>query len=160
MVNDFKIPRERPQTFMDMTGVIFDNLAKTVKEQEAASKEEEEAYAEVDNQIANDTFKESQQYKESKEVHVHVYLPSLAAKDPDAKVRNRGKVVFPAGSKKVKDDKDHFPINSANQARNALSRVAQYSSVPSWYDGTLEELKKKVRGAVKRVYPSIKVSDD
>jgi len=81
-----------------------------------------------------------------------------AKKDPDAKVRNRGTVVFPAGSKKVTDDKDHFPINDENQARNALSRVAQYSSVPSWYSGSLKQLQSAVRNAVHRKYPGIKVS--
>jgi hypothetical protein len=79
-------------------------------------------------------------------------------KDPKADVRNRGDVVFPAKSKSVKDDKDHFPINSVAQARNALARVNQYSSAPSWYKGSLESLVKAVAGAVKRKYPSIKVS--
>ena len=67
-------------------------------------------------------------------------------------------VIFPAGSSKVKDDKDHFPINTIGQARNALARVAQFDSVPSWYDGTLSELVQKVKNAVKRQYPSIEVS--
>jgi len=79
-------------------------------------------------------------------------------KDPKAKVRNRGNVVFPAGSKKVKDDKDHFPINNEAQARNALARANQYSSSPPWYEGSLKELVGKVAGAVKRKYPNIKVS--
>jgi hypothetical protein len=78
--------------------------------------------------------------------------------DPNAKVRNRGDVVFPAGSKSVKDDKDHFPINSESQARNALSRVGQYSAAPSWYSGSLESLKKAVQNAVHRKYPGIKVT--
>lgn len=78
--------------------------------------------------------------------------------DPTAKVRNRGTVVFPANSKKVKDNKDHFPINDANQARNALSRVAQYSSVPPWYSGTLKELQAAVRSAVSRKYKGIEVT--
>jgi hypothetical protein len=79
-------------------------------------------------------------------------------KDPKADIRNRGDVVFPAGSAKVKDDKDHFPINNAAQARNALARANQYSSSPAWYSGPLDELVKKVAGAVKRKYPTIKVS--
>lgn len=79
-------------------------------------------------------------------------------KDPKAALRNRGDVVFPAGSKSVKDEKDHFPINSVAQARNALARASQYKSAPSWYAGSLESLVKKVSGAVKRKYPSIKVS--
>jgi len=78
--------------------------------------------------------------------------------DPNAGVRNRGNVVFPANSKKVKDHKDHFPINNADQARNALSRVGQYSSVPPWYSGSLSELKSAVQGAVKRKYPKIGVT--
>lgn len=79
--------------------------------------------------------------------------------DPEAEIRNRGAVVFPANSKKVKDNKDHFPINDANQARNALSRVSQYNSVPPWYSGSLEELKMAVRSAVKRKYKNIEVTD-
>jgi hypothetical protein len=78
--------------------------------------------------------------------------------DPKAGVRNRGDVVFPAGSSKVKDHKDHFPINNANQARNALSRVAQYSSAPPWYSGSLESLKRAVQSAVKRKYPKVNVT--
>ena len=83
---------------------------------------------------------------------------SAAKLDPKAQVRNRGDVVFPANSKKVKDNKDHFPINNPDQARNALSRVAQYSSVPSWYAGSLSELQAAVRGAVSRKYKGIKVT--
>ena len=79
-------------------------------------------------------------------------------KDPKAKIRNRGEVVFSAGSSKVKDDVDHFPINSISQARNALARSGQYSSSPSWYKGSLSELKNKVKSAVKGKYPSIKQS--
>lgn len=78
--------------------------------------------------------------------------------DPNAKVRNRGDVVFPAGTKTVTDNKDHFPINSESQARNALSRVAQYSAAPSWYTGSLESLKTAVQSAVHRKYPGIKVT--
>lgn len=78
--------------------------------------------------------------------------------DPKAEVRNRGNVVFPAGSKNVKDDKDHFPINNIAQARNALARVGQYSSVPTWYKGTLTELKNKVHSVVKNKYKSINIT--
>lgn len=80
------------------------------------------------------------------------------ARDPKAKVRNRGDVVFPAGSKSVKDDKDHFPINNIAQARNALARANQYSSSPDWYVGSLDTLVRKVASAVRRKYPSIKVT--
>ena len=79
-------------------------------------------------------------------------------KDVKAKVRNRGDVVFPAGSSKVKDDKDHFPINSKAQASNALSRASQYGSAPSWYKGSLGSLVKTVQRKVKSKYPSIKTT--
>ena len=79
-----------------------------------------------------------------------------------AKSRSRGKAIFPYDSPKVKKDKppykDHFPINTEKQARNALSRVNQYKRVPPWYNGTLPQLKKAVAAAVKKAYPSIEVS--
>ena len=79
-------------------------------------------------------------------------------KDPKAKVRNRGTVVFPAESSKVKDDKDHFPINSEAQARNALSRASQYSKVPKWYKGSLKSLVATVQRKVKAKYKGIETT--
>ena len=84
---------------------------------------------------------------------------SKRKKDPEAKLRNRGNVVFPVGSKNVNDDKDHFPINDEDQARNALTRASQYNEVPDWYNGTLEKLVKKVQKKVKRAYPEIEVTE-
>ncbi len=87
-----------------------------------------------------------------------INFEKLAAKkdlDPKAEVRSRGKVVFPAESPKVKDNKDHFPINDADQARNALARAGQYTKAPSWYKGTLESLKSSIQRAVHKHYPSI-----
>lgn len=78
--------------------------------------------------------------------------------DPKAKVRNRGKCVFPAESSKVSDNKDHFLLGDIGQARNALARAGQYSKVPPWFKGTLEELKNAIRRKVKQEYPSIEVS--
>lgn len=84
-------------------------------------------------------------------------LKKIAAKKDDAKVRNRGTVVFDAKSPSVKDNKDHFPINDEAQARNALARVNQYSSAPDWYKGDLKSLINAVYKKVKSKYPSIKV---
>lgn len=78
--------------------------------------------------------------------------------DPEAKVRNRGKVIFPAESSSITDKKDHFPINDAAQARNALARANQFSKVPDWYKGSLQSLVNAVAKAVKKHYPSIDVS--
>lgn len=75
--------------------------------------------------------------------------------DPKAKVRNRGTVCVPAES--AKDHKDHFPINDADQARNALARVHQYSSAPDWYKGSLQGLQALVARKVKAKYPKIDV---
>src|SRR5258707_1871291 len=73
--------------------------------------------------------------------------------DPKAKVRNRGTVCVPAEN--AKDKKDHFPINDEGQARNALARVNQYSSVPEWYSGSLKGLQPLVRRKVHSTYPTI-----
>ncbi len=75
--------------------------------------------------------------------------------DPKAKVRNRGTVCVPA--EKAKDKKDHFPINDADQARNALARVHQYSSKPEWWSGSLKGLQDLVARKVKAKYPKIDV---
>ena len=79
-------------------------------------------------------------------------------KDPKAKVRNRGDVVFPAGSAKVKDDKDHYPVNTEKQARAALGYVNHYKETPPWYNGSLQSMVDKVVKKVKRKFPDIEVS--
>lgn len=78
--------------------------------------------------------------------------------NPKAAVRTRGLVIFSAEDPKVKDNKDHFPINNVAQARNALARVNQYSEAPDWYKGTLQSLVSTIVKAVKKHYPSIEVS--
>lgn len=80
--------------------------------------------------------------------------------DPDAKVRNRPSAIFPSTHPKVKDNKDHFPIDTEARGRNALARVNQYSSSPPWWSGSLQELKNAVVSAVHRKYPGIKVSKE
>ena len=96
---------------------------------------------------------------ESLDEFLKLSITESKKEDPKAAVRNRGKVVFPAGSSKVKDDKDHFPYNTIEQGRNAISRSHQYSKVPSWYKGTLSELQTKVKSAVHKAYPSIEISE-
>jgi|TARA_R110000824_G_scaffold132610_2_gene295176 molecular chaperone DnaK (HSP70) len=80
-------------------------------------------------------------------------------KNPKAKKRNRTDPVFDDGSSKVKDDADHFPLGSKNQAKNALSRASQYKTKPSWYEGTLDSLVKAVQRKVKKKYPSIDTTE-
>jgi hypothetical protein len=73
--------------------------------------------------------------------------------DPKAKVRNRGKVIFPA--ERSKDKKDRYPINNIDEARAALRYAGKQKSAP-WFNGTLEEMKKKVEREVHKAFPSLK----
>lgn len=113
--------------------------------------------------IITDIIKESFVNSLNKFMKEMRYELTESAKEVDNEINekknaNRGDVVFPAGNKKVKDNKDHFPINNKAQARNALARASQYSKSPSWYDGSLDELVSKVASAVKRKYKDIEVS--
>lgn len=76
------------------------------------------------------------------------------------KAQNRPNPVFDAKHPKVNDDKDHFPLGDADQARNALARANQYSAAPKWWNGTLQELKNAVARKVKSEFPSIEVSKE
>lgn len=80
--------------------------------------------------------------------------------NPKAYTRNRGDVVFPAESPKVKDDKDHFPINTQSQARNAIARGNQFSSAPDWYKGSAQDLVNAIVKAVKKKYPDMEISKE
>jgi len=94
--------------------------------------------------------------------HLEQYLTEKKQEnklDPKAKVRNRPEPIFSDKSKFVNDNADHFPINSENRARNALAEVNKYKKCPKWFNGTLEQLKKKVVSAVHKKYPSIKITD-
>jgi hypothetical protein len=77
----------------------------------------------------------------------------------DGKGKGKAKAVFPADHPKVKDKKEHFPLGSAAQARNALARANQFKEVPPWFKGTLKELVSAVAKAVKKEFPSIDVSE-
>jgi len=80
--------------------------------------------------------------------------------DPKAKIRNRPSPAFDAKHPKIKDNKDHFPLGSENQARNALARANQYKSAPEWWSGSLQELLNAVARKVKAKYKNIEVSKE
>lgn len=84
---------------------------------------------------------------------------SVDEKGKQPKKKTRGRCVFPAEHSSVTDDADHYPINDADQARNALARVAQHDASPKWYKGSLKSLQNAVQRAVKKAYPSIEVSE-
>ena len=70
------------------------------------------------------------------------------------KQRARPNPAFDSTDKRVKDNKDHFPLGSLSQAKNAWARVNQYSKAPDWWNGTLTELKQELKKAIKKKYKS------
>lgn len=85
------------------------------------------------------------------------WLVEAKKEDPKAKVRNRPECIFDNTSKLVKDNKDHFPIDTLARAKNALAQVNKYDEVPEWFNGDLKKLMKMVVSAVKAKYPEINV---
>lgn len=104
-----------------------------------------------------DTLESKGLIKEATEIDV-ISNTIEAGKIPQDK--DRPAPIFPRESPKVKDDKDHFPIPDAAHGRNALARVNQYGEAPSWYGGSLEDLRAAVVKAVKSKFPSIDVEED
>jgi hypothetical protein len=78
------------------------------------------------------------------------------AKTLSYKEKQAAPCVFPKGSSNVNDNKDHFPIPDLSHGSNALARSEQYSSVPPWYNGTLEGLQSAVKSAVYKKFPGLK----
>jgi hypothetical protein len=126
---------------------------------------------EIEKQL-KDLIDKVEKVEYGKEGHPELDLQGISFKDylrltinetkkgsSKAKVRTRPNPVFDSTHSKVNDNKDHFPLGNANQARNALARVAQYTSKPKWYNGTLESLKNAVKRAVHKEYPLIEISD-
>lgn len=87
------------------------------------------------------------------------FMKLAAEVSAKTKVKGRSTAIFPADSSKVLDEKEHFPINSENQARNALARVNQYKKVPSWYKGSLQSLVDTVARKVHSKYKGIEISE-
>lgn len=80
--------------------------------------------------------------------------------DPKAKVRNRPSPGFPAENSKVKDKKDHFPLQDENQARNAWARAHQTGGkAPSWYKGSYSDFLSALKRKIKSKFPSIELKD-
>ena len=77
-------------------------------------------------------------------------------KDPDAKTRNRGKhVCFPADSKFVKDDKDHYPMNTKSQTLAAVRYANKQTrgdkpKAPAWFNGSASSFQKKIMSMARR----------
>ena len=86
---------------------------------------------------------------------------SVAFEAKEPAIRTKPHPVFHAEDADVTDNKDHFPLGTVGQARNALARVNQYTELPTWWTGkSLKSLKKRVVNAVKKAYPSIEVDPE
>jgi hypothetical protein len=77
---------------------------------------------------------------------------------PSAKSRHRGTVAVDIDHPKNKSNEQHFPMNNANQARNALARVGAYTKAPSWWAGTLQELVSCVQRKVHKEFPGVEIT--
>ena len=84
----------------------------------------------------------------------------VLASDAKAKVRNRGTCVYPADHPKVKDNKDHYPINSEDQARTALRYAnKEKGEAPPWFSGTVKEFLNGIVRKVRKEYPGIQITE-
>jgi hypothetical protein len=74
---------------------------------------------------------------------------------------NRPAAIFPSTHPKVNDGKDHYPIPDKNHGRSALQRLSQFKdSKPSWWDGSVEELKNAIVRAVKGKFPGMEIEKE
>jgi hypothetical protein len=76
-----------------------------------------------------------------------------------AKKKEKGSFIFPKDHPKVKNNKDHFPINTEGRGRNALSRANAFTKAPAWYSDTVKEFINSIVRAVHKKYPSIEISE-
>ena len=80
-------------------------------------------------------------------------LTSIAKKEE--KPATKGKFALPANHSKVTDSKDHYPLNSEKEGHVALTATKKLNTLPSWFKGSLEELKSAVQKAVKKAFPKL-----
>lgn len=61
-------------------------------------------------------------------------------------------------SDRLLDQKEHFPVITHTQATSSLSRVMQLRESPSWYNGTVVELRQEVYAGIKKMHPEIELN--
>lgn len=61
-------------------------------------------------------------------------------------------------SKKLLDNKDHFPVITQTQAQSSMSRAMQLREVPNWYNGSLDDLRQDVYAGIMRIHPEINLN--
>jgi len=60
-------------------------------------------------------------------------------------------------SSRLLDQKDHFPVITETQARASMSRAMQLSDTPTWYRGTLDELRYEVYQGIAAAHPELEL---
>lgn len=74
---------------------------------------------------------------------------------------NRPAAIFPSTHPKVNDGKDHYPIPDKSHGKSALQRLSQFKdSKPSWWDGSVEELKSTILRSVKDKFPGMEIEEE
>ena len=146
---------------------ILDNILSTapikmdeIKAQENQDGEFELTLGSADNQITRkmtekEALKELQKIGVLSDADLEVSSQlgtNLLEQFADTK---KAEFIFPADSNAVKDNQDHFPINTIERARNALARASQ--SDFSWYTGTKESGIEKIKHEIRKKYPSLEV---
>ena len=61
-------------------------------------------------------------------------------------------------SDKLLDKKEHFHIFTETQAQSSMARVMQLGDIPSWYNGTLAELRQEVYANINKTHPDIELN--
>jgi hypothetical protein len=75
--------------------------------------------------------------------------------------KNRPAAIFPKEHPKVNDGKDHYPIPDKVHGKSALQRLSQFrDSKPTWWDGSIDELKNAILRAVKGKFPGMEIEEE
>lgn len=99
-------------------------------------------------------------FKEAEDIDVvSNTLERLAKELPAGK--NRPAAILPKDHPKVNDGKDHYPIPDKAHGKAALQRLSQFKDQkPEWWDGSVEDLKNAIVGAVKDKFPGMEVDEE
>jgi hypothetical protein len=60
-------------------------------------------------------------------------------------------------SDRILDCKEHFPIVTETQAQSSMARVMQLREIPSWFGGSLAELREIVYAGIKNTHPALSI---
>jgi hypothetical protein len=58
-------------------------------------------------------------------------------------------------SDRLLDKKEHFPVITQTQAQSSMARVMQLAEAPSWYNGTIAQLRQDVYDGIMKMHPEI-----